>query len=90
MKKVYYLSTCSTCKRIMDNLETILAIELLNGAQALEFRRPLKTSTFLESLVLMYRTEVSFIKEDKVLHDEIVKTIRFIQTLDIDNEELFN
>jgi len=77
-------------KRIMDNLETILAIELLNGAQALEFRRPLKTSSFLESVVQMYRTEVLFIKEDKVLHDEIVKTVRFIQTLGIDNDELFN
>ena len=83
-------NSATKVKRVMDNLETILAIELLNGGQALEFRRPLKTSPFLESMVQMYRTEVSFIKEDKVLHDEIVKTIRFIQTLDIDNDELFN
>jgi len=77
-------------KRIVDNLETILAIELLNAAQALEFRKPIKTSPFLESLVQMYRTEVSFIDEDKVLHDAIVKTIGFIQTLVIDSDELFN
>ena len=83
-------NSATKVKRVMDNLETILAIELLNGGQALEFRRPLKTSPFLESMVQMYRTEVPFIKEDKVLHDEIVKTIHFIQTLDIDNDELFN
>jgi len=77
-------------KRIVDNLETILAVELLNAAQALEFRKPTKTSPFLESLVQMYRSEVSFIKEDKVLHDDIVKTVSFIQNLAIDSEELFS
>jgi histidine ammonia-lyase len=82
-------NAATKAKRIVDNLETILAIEFLNAAQALEFRKPLKTSSFLESLVKMYRTEVSFIEEDKVLHDEIVKTIRFIQNLEIDTEELF-
>jgi len=76
-------------KRIVDNLETILAIELLNAAQALEFRKPTKTSPFLESLLQMYRSEVSFIKEDKVLHDDIVKTVGFIKNLTIDSEELF-
>jgi histidine ammonia-lyase len=83
-------NSATKVKRIVDNLETILAIELLNAAQALEFRRPLKSSPFLESLVQMYRTEVSFMEEDKVLHDEIVKTIHFIQTLEIDSKELFN
>ena len=54
-------NAATKAKRIVDNLETILAIEFLNAAQALEFRKPLKTSSFLESLVKMYRTEVSFI-----------------------------
>ncbi len=82
-------NAATKAKRIVDNLETILAIEFLNAAQALEFRKPLKTSSFLESLLKMYRTEVSFIEEDKVLHDVIVKSIRFIQNLEIDTEELF-
>jgi histidine ammonia-lyase len=77
-------------KRVVDNLETILSIELLNAVQAIEFRKPLKTSPFLESLVKLYRTEVSFMEEDKVLHDEIVKTIHFIQTLEIDSKELYD
>ena len=83
-------NSATKVKRIVDNLETILAIELLNAVQALEFRKPLKTSPFLESLVDMYRSEVSFMEEDKVLHDEIVKTIDFIQTLEIDSAELFD
>jgi len=77
-------------KRIVDNLETILAIELLNAAQALEFRRPKKTSPFLESLMQLFRTEVSFIEEDKVLHDDIVNTVQFIENLTVDKEELLN
>jgi len=83
-------NSATKVKRIVDNVETILAIELLNAAQALAFRKPLKTSPFLESLVEMYRTEVSFIEEDKVLHEDIIKTISFIQNLEIDSKELFN
>ena len=83
-------NSATKVKRIVDNVETILAIELLNAAQALAFRKPLKTSPCLEYLVDMYRTEVSFIEEDKVLHDDIIKTISFIQNLEIDSKELFN
>jgi len=76
-------------KRIVDNLETILAIELLNASQALAFRKPLKTSAFLESFVGLFRNDVPFIKEDGVLHDAIVKSISFIQNVSIDSLELF-
>ena len=82
-------NSATKAKRIADNLETILAIEFLNAAQAITFRKPLKTSSFLEALIKMYRTEVPFIEEDKVLHDEIVKTVNFIQNIAIDDEELF-
>ncbi|MCB0475857.1 MAG: histidine ammonia-lyase, partial [Flavobacteriaceae bacterium] len=83
-------NAATKCKQVTDNLETILAIELMNAAQALEFRRPLKSSPFLESLVMTYRTEVPFLEEDTVLHDEIFKTIGFIKSLTIDSEELFD
>ena len=76
-------------KRIVDNLETILAIELLNASQAMEFRRPLKTSEFLESFLSMYRMDVHFIKEDCVLRDFIAKSIAFIHNLNVDSKELF-
>ena len=68
--------------RVVNNLETILAIELFNAAQALDFRRPLKTSPFLEDFVAKYRREVPFIEEDTVMHDEMEKTIRFLRKVD--------
>ncbi len=83
-------NSATKAKRIVDNIETILAIELLNASQALEFRKPLKSSTFLESFVSMFRDDVTFVEEDRVLHYDIVKTVTFLENLTIDSEELFN
>ena len=66
------------CLRVVDNIEKILAIELLTAVQALEFRRPLKTSPVLEKLVAAFRSKVSFVQEDRVLHDDIKNAIDFI------------
>lgn len=82
-------NSATKAKRIVDNLETILAIELLNASQALHFRKPLKTSPFLESILESYRSEVKFIENDKILSAEIEKTVLFIKHLTIDSEELF-
>jgi len=82
-------NAATKAKQIVDNIETILAIELLNASQALHFRFPLKTSSFLESFLKMYRSEVPFVENDKVLSLEIKKTVSFLQNLDIDTEELF-
>ena len=59
--------------RIMDNLEHILAIELMNAAQGIEFRRPRKTSPILEHFLNEYRKEVPFVKEDIVMYKEIAE-----------------
>jgi histidine ammonia-lyase len=75
--------------QIVNNLETILAIELLNASQALHFRIPLKSSPFLETFLKIYREEVPFIENDTVLSLEINKCIEFIKNLAIDTEELF-
>lgn len=64
--------------RIMDNLEHILAIELMNAAQGIEFRRPRKTSPILEHFLNEYRKEVPFVKEDIVMYKEIQKTVAFL------------
>ena len=76
-------------KQIVDNIETILAIELLNASQALHFRKPIKTSPFLESFLEMYRSEVPFIENDTILSTEIKKTVAFLTNMNIDTEELF-
>lgn len=73
--------------RIVDNLERILAIELMNASQALEFRRPLKSSDFIEMFIKSYRDEVSFVKEDRILHYDIEKTIAFLQSFQIELED---
>lgn len=64
--------------KIVDNLERILAIELFNATQALEFRRPLKSSTFIEEFVAAYRKEVPVVEEDRILHYDIQKSIAFL------------
>ena len=64
--------------KIVDNLERILAIELFNAAQALEFRRPLKSSDFIENFVAAYRKEVPAVEEDRILHYDIQKSIKFL------------
>jgi len=70
--------------RIIENLERILAIELMNAAQAIEFRRPLKSSDFLETFVSSYREEVPTVTEDRILHYDIENTLSFLNNLQID------
>lgn len=65
--------------RIVENLYSILAIELLTASQALHFRRPLKTSPYLEQLVDNFRKAVPFIEEDRLLHTDIKKAEKFLK-----------
>ncbi|WP_396164004.1 histidine ammonia-lyase, partial [Flavobacterium sp.] len=73
--------------RIVENVERILGIELLNGSQALEFRRPLQSSEFIESFVKSYREEVSFVSEDRILHYDIEKSVAFLNSFQIELED---
>lgn len=68
--------------KVVENLQRILAIELFNGAQALDFRKPLKSSTFIEKFIGKYREIVPFIENDKVMYYEIEKTIEFLNQID--------
>ena len=65
--------------RVVLNTERVLAIELLNSAQALEFRRPLKSSPAIEKIFGDYRKEVPFVDEDRYMHPLIEKSIEFIR-----------
>jgi len=73
--------------RVVNNLERILAIELFNATQALEFRRPRKSSPLLEELVEEYRKKIPFIKNDQVMYRYINQTIEFIREADLDQFE---
>ncbi|MBK9485922.1 MAG: histidine ammonia-lyase [Chitinophagaceae bacterium] len=72
-------NAATKCKRVVDNLEKVLAIELLTAVQALEFRRPLKTSPVLENIVTAFRKEVSFNEADRILHEDMMKAVAFIK-----------
>lgn len=76
-------NAATKCKRVIDNVEKVLAIELLSAVQALEFRRPEKTSPVLEALVADFRKKVSFNESDRILHFDMLKTIAFLHR-DID------
>ncbi len=59
------------CLRVLRNAERILAIELLTAAQALDFRRPLRSAPAIEQLHAQVRTRVSFNEADRILSGDI-------------------
>lgn len=64
--------------KVADNIYKILAIELYNAAQAMDFRRPAKTSDFLEDFLADYRKQVPFVSEDTLMYEGINQTISFL------------
>jgi histidine ammonia-lyase len=75
------------CYQVLQNLERILAIELFNAAQALDFRRPARSSPYLEDFVSRYRQKVKFVDEDRILYPDIVESIRFLQEVELNLPE---
>ncbi len=69
--------------RIVNNLYSILAIELITASQGLHFRRPLKTSVYLEDFVDNFRKVVPFIETDRLLHDDMVSAEKFLKEVKI-------
>jgi histidine ammonia-lyase len=63
---------------VVENVERILSIELMTSTQAIEFRKPLLTSTELQNVILEYRKHVRYVDEDVVLHDNMQKSLSFI------------
>ena len=66
---------------VVNNVEMILAIELLNAAQAVDLQKQksgLSTSGKLESIMSAYRKVVPFIEKDRILHDDMMKSIAFM------------
>jgi histidine ammonia-lyase len=70
--------------KIVENIERILAIELMNASQAIAFRSPLKSSDFIEMFLKSYREEVPYVSEDRILHYDIMKTIAFLDSFQIE------
>ncbi len=66
-------------RRVVLNVERVLAIELMNAAQALDFRRPARSSQRIEQLVADYRRVVPFIENDEVMYPHIASSIQFLR-----------
>lgn len=72
-------NAATKCLRVVENLERILAIELITAAQALELRRPLKSSSKIEKLLIDFRVVVSFNDADRLLATDIKAAVQFIR-----------
>ncbi|MBN1986665.1 MAG: aromatic amino acid lyase, partial [Prolixibacteraceae bacterium] len=75
--------------KVVLNTEKILAIELYNAAQAMDFRKPVKSSPFLENLKNKYREKVPFVNHDVLMYEGINKTVEFLNTTEIKKPEVF-
>ena len=71
-------NSATKCFTVLENVQRIIGIELLNASQAFEFRRPLKSSETIEKFYANYRKKVSFIEEDRYLHLDIEKSVKFL------------
>jgi len=76
-------NAATKCLRVINNVEKILAIELLTAAQALDFRKPLKSSVIIENLHSSFRKEISFNEEDRILHNDMQQAVSFIQAYNL-------
>lgn len=65
--------------QVVLNTERVLAIELFNAAQALEFRRPLKSSPAIEAIYEAYRKVVPFIENDEFMSPHIAQSVEFLR-----------
>lgn len=73
-------NAATKCLRVVNNLERILAIELLTAAQALDLRKPSRSSESIEQLVAEYRKVVSFNEADRMLAKDIAASVDFLRT----------
>lgn len=74
-------NAATKCYQVVNNVKTVLAIELLNTSQALCFRVPLNTSPRLQQVLSSYRQLVPQITTDRYLHDDIKKSVAFLDQL---------
>jgi histidine ammonia-lyase len=72
---------------LVNNVETILAIELLCASQALYFRNE-NCSEFVQSFLNSFRDHVGFIEQDALMHDHLKEAVKFIQSVQIDTDLL--
>ncbi len=68
------------CIRILNNLENVLAIEFLTACQALDFKKPLKSSKSLMKVHALLRSTITFMETDRFLSPDIYEALRVIRS----------
>jgi histidine ammonia-lyase len=76
-------NAATKCLQVIENVERVLAIELLTAAQALDFRKPEKTSPYLERIMKAYRDKVSFNEKDRLLHTDMQASVDFLNEFEL-------
>ncbi len=66
--------------KVIENVEKILAIELICAAQAIDFRRPLKSSKVIDQIHDYVRTKITFASKDRVFYEDIEKAISIVKS----------
>ena len=74
--------------KVIENLESVLAIELISASQALKFRKE-SSSEFIQTLLKEFRKEVAFIENDRIIAEDIKNAKSFIANLELDPELIF-
>jgi histidine ammonia-lyase len=71
-------NAATKCLKIVENVKSILGIEAMTACQAIDFRKPLKTSSKNQELYNLIRKEVEFIKEDIVMYERLNDCVRVL------------
>ena len=72
-------TAASEARRVVENTEQLLGIELLAAVQALDFRRPARSSPALEAVAAAFRERVPFVAHDRVLAPDLHEAARFVR-----------
>jgi len=76
-------NAATKCLQVIENVEKVLAIELLTAAQALDFRKPATSSPFIENILKAFRSKVSFNERDRLLHIDMQASVEFLRDYEI-------
>jgi histidine ammonia-lyase len=77
-------NAATKCYRVINNVEKVLAIELLSAIQAIEYRRPMKSSNVIEKIIFAFREKVCFNEADRFLRDDIINAVEFIRSYELE------
>ncbi len=72
-------NAATKCCDVISNTQKVLAIELLSSVQAMDFRKGWKTSKPIKNCISAYREKVSFNKQDRFLHKDLLASVEFVQ-----------